>query len=279
MQNTLISPKLFSAISWLLLIGSLYALAYTGLGLYQRHIVPPSPQTFSFSDVTKAKNDTSASLVQVINRHIFGVVPVVKKQPKKVETVKVVEAPKTRLNLKLAGVVALPGTDISMAMIEIKRGETSVVRIGDAIGKTGAVLEEVFADHILIEHRGKIEKLTIERKILELSDPNDRSAKTISALNINPEELAALSQPQVELPTQQQIIQPQIVQPLQPQGVSQNHQNQTVNNGVGNNIPNLQPEIISPYPTAEDDQLTPSELLELEEIERMEQAESQGQLL
>lgn len=191
MIDDLIPDRLFLPLSWLLLLGALAGLGYSGYEVYRRHLQAPAEQAFSFGAVTRATSGQEVGMEQIINAHIFGVVPP-KPAPKK-EKPKVVEAPKTKLNLLLTGVVTSPDPEGGMAMIEIQRGQTSVVRVGADIGKTGASLREVFADHILIERQGALEKLPIERETLNLTDLAAGNDNTISQLNINVAEFEALA--------------------------------------------------------------------------------------
>ena len=193
MTKSLTASRFFSLFSWLFLLAALVLLVSNGYETYKRLFAAPGVQQFSFGVSSQSSKQVEVGLTEIIDRHIFGVVPVVREVVKK-DLPKVVEAPPTRLNLKLAGVIAAPNPDFSMAMIEIRRGETGVVRIGGEIGKTGAVLNKVFSDHILIEHRGKLEKLEIERQTLAPSAPASGNAQTISELNISEEKFAALGQ-------------------------------------------------------------------------------------
>jgi general secretion pathway protein C len=150
-------------------------------------------QVLHFTETTiGAQVSEAISLNEVINAHLFGVQPVAVK--KVVEQPKVINAPKTRLNLKLTGLVASSSEEYGFAMIEIKRGETSVVGVGKEIGKTGARLHAIESDHILIDHRGKIEKLQLERDVLKVGEPDSISSETIKQLNLTESELATLTQ-------------------------------------------------------------------------------------
>ncbi len=122
--------------------------------------------------------------------HLFDVQPAAAKvvQPK------VINAPKTQMKLKLTGLVSASSTEFGYAMIEVKRCETSVVGVGQKIGKTSAKLHAIQGGHILIDYRGKIEKLQLEREILGFADTNALSTETIKQLNLSVVELATLTQ-------------------------------------------------------------------------------------
>ncbi|MBX2869934.1 MAG: hypothetical protein KTR18_14740 [Acidiferrobacterales bacterium] len=191
MQRHLIPNWIFSSASWLLLFVGVAALGVVAKHAYQSNFSPKSVQRFAFGSAFLNKSEVRADLSEVTQQHIFGVVPPVKKPV--VEKPKVVEAPKTRLKLSLTGVITSDPVSQSLAMVEIKRGQTSVVRIGDPIGKTGAKLNEVHSDHIIIEYRGKPERLELVRPKMSLSDLRSQNNQTIDALNINVAEFEALA--------------------------------------------------------------------------------------
>lgn len=185
-------------IGWMLL---LLALAGTGWAVYDSanriRNLHTDDQVFNFGDGSLQISDQQAvTLDRVINVHLFGVVP--PKVEKKVEApkVQVVDAPKTRLNLTLTGIVAGGSPDMAYAMIEVSRGETSVVTVGNEIGKTGATLHAIKVDHVLIDHKGKIEKLPLEREALGMGNTPDRAPApvTVRELDLSAAELAALTQ-------------------------------------------------------------------------------------
>ena len=179
------------AASWLALLASAGAVAWSGYEIYNRHLKPPAAQEFNFGSIEQVAASERVGLEPVIQAHIFGVVP--PKPKPQAEKPKVVEAPKTKLNLLLTGVITSPDPAGGIAMIEIQRGQTSVVRVGSNIGKTGARLEAVHSDHILIERQGKLEKLPIERNTLDLVALASSNEQTISSLNINVAEFEALA--------------------------------------------------------------------------------------
>ena len=187
----IVSARLFSLISWILLFSAMVLLGKTLLDTYQRHVLVDNSQTFVFGAVNQERQSFQTDLREIIRQHIFGTVPVVKPKPKKP---KVVEAPISKLKLKLTGLVAADDPKQGHAMVEIKRGQTGVVKVGAAIGKTGAKLNAVFPDHILIEHRGKLEKVVMKRSVLALTEPSRISEQTVQELNINVKEFEALAE-------------------------------------------------------------------------------------
>jgi len=109
----------------------------------------------------------------IANRHLFGdfskPVEEVKEEPKRGP------APKTRLNLKLAGVFAYIPIERSMAIISVDNGDQEAFQIGSRIvGET--TLEEVHRDHIIIKNRGKLEKVSMAEDIKPLPASQTRAA-------------------------------------------------------------------------------------------------------
>ncbi|MEM9602932.1 MAG: type II secretion system protein GspC [Pseudomonadota bacterium] len=74
------------------------------------------------------------------------------------------EAPVTRLNLRLLGVLATDDTQPGYAVIAGGAGE-QVLGVGDAVDS--ATLREIHASHVIIENRGALERLELPK--LDLS--------------------------------------------------------------------------------------------------------------
>ena len=71
------------------------------------------------------------------------------------------DAPQTRLNLTLTGVVASNDKQFSSAIIE-SGGNQYTYGIGDKIEKTRAILEKVYNDRVLIKQSGTLETLMLD---------------------------------------------------------------------------------------------------------------------
>ena len=200
----MLSSQSIRLINTVSLLAAIALAVWTGNDIYQRiNHHKNHQQVLTFPDEIGNTLGGPQFLTKVIETHLFGVVP--KKVEKPVEKPKpVVEAPKTRLNLVLTGIVSAVPAENGLAMIEVKRGETSVVRVGQEIGKTGAKLHEIGDDHILIDRQGSIEKLQIERLTLELTSLSDTNQNTISALNISESELVALTKRDQKLKAEQE---------------------------------------------------------------------------
>ena len=97
---------------------------------------------------------------QIANWHLFGHAQSV--QLTSAPTV----APETKLNLVLSGVIAYHRQKDAVAIIAngVKAAEKSY-GIGDSL-PGGASLKEIYGDRVIIEHRGRVETLTLHRKKL-----------------------------------------------------------------------------------------------------------------
>ncbi len=89
------------------------------------------------------------------------------------------EAPDTKLNLELHGVLAYDPEADALAIISEGRGEERVYAIGDELPGS-ATLEEVLADHVILKRNGRLEKL----RLPEQSTPVALSARAGSATEI-----------------------------------------------------------------------------------------------
>ena len=91
---------------------------------------------------------------QVASAHLFG-----EMQSSAVPRQKT--APKTRLNLVLRGVIAADPMALSHAIIARgKNGKEEVFAVGDKMPE-GVIIEEVHADHVILNRSGKLETLQL----------------------------------------------------------------------------------------------------------------------
>ncbi len=150
---------------------ALLLLAMVAYHIYQRHFMQQRiGQMYQFDDLpTLNKVQLNADIQKIIDGHVFGVLP----QPPEPSAV-VVEAPvkpvpKTRLNIKLTGIIDSELPENGIAMIEVERGRTLVVAVGEKIGKTDAILHQVLPGEILLDRNGTIESVKMVRKTLSLA--------------------------------------------------------------------------------------------------------------
>jgi general secretion pathway protein C len=92
----------------------------------------------------------------------------------------VTDAPKTRLNLVLVGVVASSAPESSLAVIA-NRGSQATYGLGETISGTRAKLKSVLPDRVIIDNGGRFETLMLEgieyKRLDKVSQPKvDRAA-------------------------------------------------------------------------------------------------------
>ena len=74
----------------------------------------------------------------------------------------VTEAPKTQLNVKLTGLVAVGASPNQGSAIIESRGSEATYAIDDTIEGTSAVLKQVLADRVLLQQAGRYETLMLD---------------------------------------------------------------------------------------------------------------------
>jgi general secretion pathway protein C len=114
-------------------------------------VAPGSPAARSANKPLEAAN--------IYRWHLFGEVQ--KEEPKPVATV--TEAPDTRLNLKLLGVVASSDPAAARAIIADGRNSEESYAVGDSLPGS-AILREIYADRVILEHRGRLEALRLPKE-------------------------------------------------------------------------------------------------------------------
>lgn len=100
-----------------------------------------------------------AQINQISQWHLFGEAQ--KEAP--LNTSKVTEAPDTRLNLKLLGVMASSDPETARAIIADGKGEENSYGIGKTL-PGNAVLREIYTDRVILEYRGRLETLRLPKE-------------------------------------------------------------------------------------------------------------------
>ena len=121
---------------------------------------PPQPIPVWTPAVTgSAANSTppKSSIAPIVDANLFGQY----QREVVVEKKEVVDAPKTRLNLVLVGVVASSNPSKSLAVIA-NRSQQETVGVDELITGTRAKLVSVLPDRIIIENAGRDETLMLE---------------------------------------------------------------------------------------------------------------------
>lgn len=96
---------------------------------------------------------------QISQWHLFGEVQ--KQAP--VTAKKVIDAPDTRLNVKLRGVMASSDPEAARAIIADGKGAENSYGVGKSL-PGNAILREIYADRVIIEYRGRLETLRLPRQ-------------------------------------------------------------------------------------------------------------------
>ncbi|SON51085.1 type II secretion system protein GspC [Vibrio tapetis] len=118
----------------------------------------PIPVSSTSSSGANSQGQQQA-VTRLLDAHLFGRYSQ-QTAPKPVAA-KVVDAPKTRLNLVLVGAVASRSGDKSLAVVA-NRGKQNTYGIGETIDGTRAVLKVVMIDRVIIENQGQDETLMLE---------------------------------------------------------------------------------------------------------------------
>jgi len=98
-------------------------------------------------------------IAQISGWHLFGEAQ--KMLPS--APVKVTEAPATRLNLKLLGVLASTDSKTARAIISDGKGIEDTYAIGKQL-PGNAILREIYADRVILEYKGRLEMLRLPKE-------------------------------------------------------------------------------------------------------------------
>jgi len=133
--------------------------------------------TGSVNETAPSPTDLARVIAEV---HLFGDASkkpiVVEKEPEPVE-----EIEDTRLNLQLAGVFAFTPAENAIAIISAGSAEQNAYGVGDKIDANTS-LEAVYADHVVIRNRGKLEKLQLPENVQPIvTAPAQAQASTAQA--------------------------------------------------------------------------------------------------
>ena len=122
----------------------------------------PAPASWQASAVAVSSNagNDRGEIAKVLNMNMFGRfqqnAPVVeRKQPVKQD------APQTRLNLTLVGLVASSNPQTALAVIT-HRGKQNTYGLNEAIEGTRATLQAVYPDRVIIRNSGRDETLMLD---------------------------------------------------------------------------------------------------------------------
>lgn len=128
------------------------------------------------SSSTESSAQESLDLASLYNSHLFGQYQAVKKTTRQP---KLEDAPKSRLNIIVVGVVTSTNPEKNLAVIA-KNNQQATYGIDEVIEGTRVKLVQVQSDRIIIENAGRNETLMLEG--LKYSSPvnNERSSASLS---------------------------------------------------------------------------------------------------
>lgn len=129
-------------------------------------------------------------LDQLVNRHLFGRYNATP-GPVEVKPQPVVEAPRTKLNLTLVGLVASSEPERGLAVIA-NRGAQKTYGIGEAIEGTRVMLREVFSDRVILRNNGRDETLMLAGVDYNEKAPASRPAQPREAVRNGGSDLSAV---------------------------------------------------------------------------------------
>ena len=149
-----INQRLPTIISVLLVIACAHALAtITWMFLPETESTLNQAQTASVP-LAKPTNQRQA-IMQVANAHLFG------EMERAALPQQTTQAPKTKLNLVLRGVIAADPMTLSHAIIARgAKGNEEVYAIGEKM-PGGVTIEEIHADHVILNRSGRLETLQL----------------------------------------------------------------------------------------------------------------------
>lgn len=155
-------------------------------------VAPTTNQTISNHGMSSGKQTQSQSsdknhdLSKLQALNLFGQYNT---QQKEVVVEQNINAPETRLQLTLSGIVASDDVEIAAAIIEHK-GKQETYGIGDIIKETHASLEQVLIDRVIIKQSGRAETLMLDgadynQPAQTVSHKQESSKQSISQNNNN----------------------------------------------------------------------------------------------
>ncbi|GMM72112.1 type II secretion system protein GspC [Alteromonas gracilis] len=139
---------------------SLYLIAFAAKLVWQ---IIPEPQLSATPTVSRAPVISSSSgkggvnIAKIQQLNLFGNAAAKPAEP----VAEVTDAPETRLNLTLTGVVASSEQDAGTAIIE-NRGSQAVYGLGEKIEGTNATLQKVYNDRVIIKNGARNETLMLD---------------------------------------------------------------------------------------------------------------------
>lgn len=188
---------------------ALYLIAFAAKLTWQ---LMPAPESSGISNastqnlnVNVRPTDNKTNLNKLLALNLFGDAAA---KPQEVAQPDVTDAPETKLNISLSGVVASSDPNVGAAVIEYRNSQ-STYGIGDKIEGTQVTLDEIYSDRVIIKNRVTRETLMLDgvdfeeaNRLREQNEPitaqNDNSQAKVQGPNRQNRSSAAL-QPTVDV--------------------------------------------------------------------------------
>ena len=152
----------------------------------------PANTLLQVSTVTTAPQRQPQDLANLTRFPLFG-----KAEPVTAAAPAVVtEAPKTQLNVKLTGLVAVPARPKAGSAVIEHRGAEATYAVGDLLEGTRAKLHQVLDDRVLLEQNGRFETLMLDGvEFTRIAQANAGLGREDSPEMEAPQEPIVLAQP------------------------------------------------------------------------------------
>ncbi len=176
---------------------SLYLLAFAASMVWR--IIPEptlsaTPPVSATNTTVTASGQSGVNVRRLQQLNLFGDATA---SPQPVETTQVTDAPETRLNLTLTGVVASTLEQAGTAIIE-NRNVQNVYGLGEKIEGTNATLQQVFRDRVIIRNGGQHETLMLDGIDYEQAN-RKRERQVVRAIEDDEPDNRRLSEDAVEV--------------------------------------------------------------------------------
>jgi len=172
------SSKFAQLISAILILICIYMLANFGWTLWEYFQPKPSININALATPANNKQSKKLNINQLASYNLFGDTKTTK-QPVSNQ----MDAPVTRLKLKLRGVYSASEEQLAAAMIEAQNKQ-DVYRVGSKLpGAAGLKLYKIMSDRVIMSRNGKFETLLIED--FAKSNSSSRQRTTSSRKQIN----------------------------------------------------------------------------------------------
>jgi len=183
--------RITQAVSALLLIYIAFMAAkITWLVVPQKPIVSNVTTTKYTAQQNKGGQRFNIAALQALN--LFGQY---NKQEETAAVVQITEAPETRLQLTLSGLVASDNVETAAAIIE-NNGKQATYGIGELITGTRASLEQVLIDRVIIKQSGRLETLMLDgadynqaAQSVSIKQASDKASSSVRESQNGPQKL------------------------------------------------------------------------------------------